>query len=506
LIAKLIAGDGAQHQLYGRSVSLSGGMAAIGAPWDDDLGYRSGSVYILRLRPPGWGEEAKLLASDGESRDEFGRSVSASGRKVLIGAPEDDDNGEDSGAAYVFRYDGSIWIQEAKLLPDDGRPEDLFGSSVALSGDTALIGAFLDRTNGRWSGAAYVFRFDPDESGRWVQEAKLLPDDGTSGDHFGLSVSISGDTAVIGSPCDDDNGSGSGSAYVFGFHPGGPQRWIQEAKLLADDGEFPDHFGRAVSISGETALIGAPFDDDNGRHSGSAYAFRFDGSTWSQEAKLLAEDGAADDFFGYAVSFSRDTAVIGAYQTDEQGYNSGAAYVFRRSGSKWSREAKIVPADGAPTDYFGVSVAVCDDIAMIGARYDDDNGINSGSAYSYVMTCKPGACCIEEVGDCTNDVPPAECLRNGFRFEAGVSCDDLEPPCRPSTCTRDPEWLCDGDVDGDGQVNPVDSALVRAAFGSVAESDLCNFDLDCDGQINPVDSGIVQSLIGTCETPRDSCP
>ena len=227
-------------------------------------------------------ELAKLLASDGTAAELFGYSVAISGDTAAIGAFHDNDNGDDSGSAYIFRFNGSSWVQEAKLLASDGADDDWFGYSVAISGDTAVVGAYGDDDNGNLSGSAYIFRFN---GSSWVQEAKLLASDGAEGDWFGFSVAISGDTAVVGAYGDDDNGDLSGSAYIFRFDG---SSWIQEAKLLASDGAMGDYLGLAVAISGDTAAIGAYHDDDNGDDSGSAYIFRFNGSSWVQEAKLLA--------------------------------------------------------------------------------------------------------------------------------------------------------------------------------------------------------------------------
>jgi len=228
-------------------------------------------------------ELAKLLASDGAQDDWFGYSVSVSGDTTVIGAYRDDDNGSDSGSAYIFRFNGSNWVQEAKLLASDGAANDYFGISVGISGDTAVIGAS--------NGSAYIFRFN---GSSWVQESKLLASDGA----LGQSVGISGDAAVIGASGDDDNGEYSGSAYIFRFNG---SNWIEEAKLLASDGAAHDSFGISVGIWGDTAVIGAVGDDDNGNDSGSSYIFRFNGSSWVQEAKLLASDGAEDDYFGWSV-------------------------------------------------------------------------------------------------------------------------------------------------------------------------------------------------------------
>jgi hypothetical protein len=169
---------------------------------------------------------------------------------------------------------------------------------------------------------------------------KLLAEDGAAGDRFG-NVSVSGDTAVIGAGSDDDNGDESGSAYVFVRAADGT--WSQQAKLTAADGAAIDCFGWSVAVSGGTAVIGAAGDDDNGDQSGSAYVFvRAVDGTWSQQAKLTAPDGAAEDLFGISVAVDGGTAVIGAYQDDDRGENSGSAYVFvRAADGTWSKQADV---------------------------------------------------------------------------------------------------------------------------------------------------------------------
>jgi len=227
---------------------------------------------------PAWGltatEVAKLLPADGAEVDQFGGSVAVSGDTAVIGASYDDDNGVESGSAYVFTRDGAgVWTEVAKLLPADGAGLDWFGRSVAVSGDTAVIGALGDDDNGVISGSAYVFTRDG--AGVWTEQAKLLAADGAEGDDFGVSVAVSGDTAVIGARRDDALGSNSGSAYVFTRDGAGV--WTEQAKLLAADGADGNFFGWSVALSGDTAVIGAYGDDDNGYYSGSAYVFQLEG-------------------------------------------------------------------------------------------------------------------------------------------------------------------------------------------------------------------------------------
>ena len=245
----------------------------------------------------------------------------------MIGAPQDDDNGYSSGSAYIFERDGlGHWNEVQKLTASDGAEGDWFGRSVSISGDYAVIGARYDDDNGSFSGSAYVF--ERDGAGNWLEVQKLTASDGNPYDKFGLSVSISGDYAVIGAYLDDDNGSSSGSAYVF--ERDGAGNWSERAKLTASDGAASDSFGYSVSISGEYAVIGARYDDDNGSFSGSAYVFeRGEFGNWSETGKLTACDGEEQDRFGYSVSISGDDALIGAWGDDDNGSSSGSAYVYK---------------------------------------------------------------------------------------------------------------------------------------------------------------------------------
>ena len=315
-----------------------------------------------------WNETQKLLASDGAVSDYFGCSVSLSGNTALIGASNDDNY---KGSAYVFTRTGTTWTQQAKLLASDGVAYYYFGYSVSLDGDTALIGAPGNEL-------AYIFT----RTGiTWTQQAKLLASDGAAGDGFGCSVSLSGDIALIGAPTVYE--TTPGSAYVF-TRTG--TTWTQQAKLLASDGVAGDNFGWSVSLSGYTALIAVPGDSDNGVDSGSAYVFIRTGTTWTQQAKLLPTDGAAGDNFGFSVSLSGDTAFIGADGDDDNEVNSGSAYVFIRTRTTWTQQAKLLASDGAAEDWFGCSVSLNDNTALIAAEFDNDNGEYSGSVYVFTRT------------------------------------------------------------------------------------------------------------------------
>ncbi|MHC4069371.1 MAG: FG-GAP repeat protein [Planctomycetota bacterium] len=350
-----------------------------------------GTVYFDDIRlysdtpqePQCWEEQTKLLASDGAVQDRFGLSVAVSGDYAVVGAPSDEDNGYASGSGYIFVRDGNNWGQQAKLLPSDGQEDDNFGDSVSISGDYCIIGAHVDDDNGQYSGSAYIFVQDGNS---WVQQAKLLASDGAAYDYFGRPVSICDDYAIVGAKGDDDNGYSSGSAYIF-VRDG--NSWVQQAKLTASDGQEYDYFGSSVSISGDYCVVGAYEDDDNGNASGSAYMFKREAELWSEQAKLTASDGAAGDWFGISVSVSGDYAIVGDSNDTDNGYASGSAYIFVRDGNSWLQQAKLLPSDGEEWDLFGVSVSISGDYGVVGALFDDDNGLDSGSAYVFENICEP---------------------------------------------------------------------------------------------------------------------
>jgi hypothetical protein len=374
---KITAEDAAAGDYFCYSVSINGDYAIVGAPYDDDNGEMAGSAYIFIRDGEGWIQQAKLTAEDADAGDTFGLSVSMSGDYAIVGSFQDDDNGERSGSAYIFVRDGNNWSQQAKLTADDGAANDGFGQEVSISGDYVVVGAVGNDDQGEFSGSAYIFARDGEN---WSQQVKLTADDGAADDHFGFRVSISGDYALIGAYGDNDNGGNSGSAYVF-IREG--ENWSQQAKLTADDGEAGDELGGyGVCINGNTALLGA-YGDDN--RTGSAYIFVREGENWSQQAKLMANDRSARDRFGMSSSISGGVAVVGSYLDDDDGENSGSVYTFHLEGENWIQASKITASDAEAGDHFGWSVSISGASVIIGAYDNDDDGEKSGSAYIYQL-------------------------------------------------------------------------------------------------------------------------
>ena len=359
--AKLTASDGMANALFGFSVSISGDAALVGAYGSNS---NQGAAYIF-TKGAAWttATQAKLTASDGAALDNFGFSVSVSGDRAIVGA-NNATVGVNSaqGAAYMFERNAGIWTQTAKKSASDGTSGEAFGGSVSISEDTAIIGAIYAQIGASSSrGAAYVFRSPPDN--------KLTASDGAVNDRFGLSVSNSGDTAIVGA---FQANSSQGAAYIF---TRSGDIWIQTAELTASDGTPGSNFGNSVSISGEKVSVGA-------YQRNAAYVFTRSGGIWTQTAKITASDGGVYDGFGGSVSISGDTVMVGSYGSNSY---QGAAYIFVRSGSLWGQTAKFTASDGAADDYFGYSVSISGDTAMAGA-YRVTVGANSQQGAAYIFS------------------------------------------------------------------------------------------------------------------------
>ena len=447
---KVTALDGNAFDKFGDSVAISGNHAVVGAYGDDDNGGSSGSAYIFSFDGTYWIQSQKLTASDGKSLDKFGYSVSISGNYAVVGAYGDDDNGESSGSAYIFSFDGTNWVQSPKLTASDGVSWDKFGKSVAISGNYVIIGAPGSNDGGESSGSAYVFFFN---GSTWQEVQKLTASDGTSWDNFGHSVVVSGNIAVIGAPVASGTDVTSGSAYIFQNNTGS---WTQVQKLTASDGASWDKFGHALALSGTDILIGAPGDDDNSESSGSAYLYTNNGSSWIQSQKFLASDGAYADYFGNSVSINGNYIVIGAYGNDYLGISSGASYLFLFNGASWAEDSRWHASYGMPADYFGKAVAFSGYFALVSSHGDDDNGESSGSLAIYWNFVTDIDTDGDTIPDDLDNCPTIANLDQVDWDDDGIGdvCDNC--PAIPNNNQSDVDNdtlgdVCDnGDTDGDG--------------------------------------------------------
>lgn len=346
----------------------------------------SARVSVLVVTPVFRG--AVISAEDEKYRESwFGASAAISGDYAVVGAPLADLNGkEDCGAAYIFKREGSGWRRQAKLSAGTGLPWDYFGSSVAISGDTVIVGASYAEVDGLYTaGAAYIFKRQNES---WVEQARLSSTNPAAGEYFGHSVAISGNHAMVGVDTSNDN-LYNPKVYIYHFDG---TTWIPRAQLSPSDPESYWHFGNSVSINGDYAAVGAPYNFISGDQ-GSVYLYEYDGFAWQEKNILTASDAGSHDHFGTSVSISGDYLIAGAINHDlaepdgEEGEggtlmvdDAGAAYIFKRGPDGWFEESKLVAGDAADRLKFGLSVAVNGEYALVGADHNFNNGANNLSA------------------------------------------------------------------------------------------------------------------------------
>lgn len=371
--------DGAAFDYFGYAVSMDEDRVVVGAPNSDGVKKRTGVVNIFDFDETGWRNVQRLSAPDSEEYDEFGYSVSLQGNYIVVGDPFTDNQGGNSGSVYVYELKNYKWHFIQKLIPDEYYEYDNFGISVGIDADTIVVGA--NRTEVYGDGAVYVFKFNGSE---WQQVQKLYAQDGTGGENFGVSVSISDNRILIGDDLDDDLGFNSGSAYIFEYNG---NQWIQSKKLLPSKGETRGKFGNSVHISGNQLIIGSENKTVSEYYgAGSAYIFEYNGSSWIESKVLNAQDPHNNDNFGSSVKIINDNVIIGSRLRDEFGVNSGAVYYYNLVDSEWKLMKKFLPGDGGGLDFFGNSVDVFGDKVIIGAYGNNDNGNDSGSAYIFDLS------------------------------------------------------------------------------------------------------------------------
>ena len=380
---KLLPSDGQPEDQFGYSVAIDGKTVLVGAH-NVDLPHSpdTGAAYVFSLTSDGWKQQAKLVAQPAFANDTVGGNVALHRDNALLGAIKRDDKGEDAGAVISFEHIDTQWQQRQVLTADDAKPGDAFGQSIALNDRFLVIGAPHSDAPGDDSGAVYVFARD---NNQWTHHTKLTANDGAAGDLFGISVAIDGNTVLVGADLNDEKAEKAGAVYAFVFDDG---QWQQQAKLMANDAGHTDIFGVRVALSGDTALISARRDDviDVGKDAGSAYIFKRHNGTWQQTQKLIAPDGKADDRFGRGVALVDDTALITAMHHDVSGKNAGALYVFKKRHDQWLFDSKIVANDAATDDRFGWNLSVSTHHAVIATPHKDDNGNGSGAAYIVDLT------------------------------------------------------------------------------------------------------------------------
>jgi hypothetical protein len=383
---------GLEEDRFGNSVAISGNTAIIGAGWVTIAGNRHrGAAYVYTRTGQSWSLQQTLTASDGAANDEFGSSVAINGDTAIVGAFQATVGGHQyQGAAYVFTRSGNTWAQQQKLTAGDNAA-GFFGFSMAMSSDTAIIGAVNSKigTNSG-QGASYVFV----KSGNsWSEQQKLSANDGVSNSNFGVSVGISGDTVIIGAHGDPIEGNVlQGAAYIF---TRSGSAWSQHQKLTTPLSLPYKAFGYSVGINGDTVVVGALQETINGKPGqGSAYVFVRTGNTWTQQQRLTASDGASGDNFGFAVAISNESIVVTSPYDDVGEREQGSAYVFARTGASWLERQRI---SHDTCDFFGSAVATNGDSIIVGNAFDNINNIRrQGSATIFVAPVVNFDLCLQD--------------------------------------------------------------------------------------------------------------
>ncbi len=390
LLAKLVANDGAAGDFLGLTSAIDGDIAVVGAPYEDGSGAERGAVYVFSRDQGGtnvWGLVTKLVASDGVDSDYFGGSVAVSGDTIVVGAPGADATGTDMGAVYVFsRNQGGTdaWGQVKKITAGDGDDSDYFGVAVGLDGDTLAVGADLEDSGGGNAGAAYVFYRAQGGDDNWGEVVKLTAASPAAADQFGFSIAVQGDVLVAGVPGRDGSGTSRGSACVFSRNQGGADAWGQVAEITAADAADENYFGYAVSVWGDTVVVGSPNESSGATNGGAAYVFsRNAGGTdaWGQIQKFASTIASAQA--GVAVAVGETYAAIGAKYAGGGGTQKGEVYVLAKDEGgtdNWGHLQTLRASGANDYDVLGYSVGVSGVDIIAGAPGDDDKGEQSGSA------------------------------------------------------------------------------------------------------------------------------
>lgn len=442
---RLSAADGGPADNFGTSVAVDGNIAIIGAPFDDvGPNVDQGSAYIFVRNGSTWDLQAQLNASDGSAGDQFGISVGISGDTAIIGA---DGSHFSRGSAYIFVRRGTSWSQQSHLTASDGLQADHFGWSVAISLESVVIGAYGDDIGSQVDrGSAYVFA----RSGKdWSQQAHLFGVYDRPRDYFGYSVGISADTVIVGVfLADVGMNVNQGSAYIFARNG---TTWSQWAYLTAPDGAAGDRFGTSVAIHKGTAIVGAFFHADGANIAqGAAYIFVRNDPVWEEQAKLTATDGAASDYFGNSVSIDCDNAVVGAFLADIRTVaDQGAAYIFTRSGTAWKQTNKLATPYSSANGNFGNSVSFSGDTALIGFPGDTVGASSSqGSALVYDLASGTRKARFDFDGDGESDIAVFRPGDNTWYINYSSNGEFY-----PKKWGQAGDYLMPGDFDGDGKTD-----------------------------------------------------
>lgn len=507
---KLTASDGSSGDFFGVSIAILDNLTVVGAPHGD----YGGGVYIYdsAKSPDVFGYETKLTASDSSAAiAAFGSSVAISSNYLVVGANLEGGRYAYSGSVYVYDLTKSPneANYETKIKASDEIDNARFGGSVAISGSLIAVGAFYDAEPHHLSygpGSAYIYDLakTPEETG---YETKLKASDRDLDDNFGFSVDISNDRVVVGAPRDDDNGTSSGSLYVYDLTKN-PSELGYETKITASDGAAGDSFGYQVRISGDLVFAGSRNVDDNGTNSGSVYIYDLTKNSGDDgyETKLQSSDSNAGDNFGVSIAISNNQLVVGAYG-DENYYGSAYVYDLTKQVGESDYEIKLKASDGNAEDLFGGRVAVSGNRVAVSAYRSDGNGADTGSAYlyeisrssdSYTVTFKldefgiwtGGSELIQTISEGSAIEPTFSVVPGKFFTGWDVSFDNIS-----SDTTVTAQYVDDIDTDGDGLIYSVEYSAGTDPNLADTDGDLIFDNLEIDIGTDPLVKGVIEESL-----------
>lgn len=348
---------------FGHAVAAEGDRVLVGAPSDRTALGQTGSATLFQWNGSVWVPEARLLAAEGGTSDQFGWSVAIDGSACVVGAIS-----RNQGTVYMFRFDGAAWSEEQSFSGSLSLKS--YGRSVAIEGDRILVGVPGATSQGGSTGAVDYYEY---RSGTWSRRQRIVASDAAAADSFGFDVALDGDRAVVGARGHLDAGTTTGAVYVFTFDG---TAWVEEQKLVASDAQSLMQLGYSVDLEGDVIVAGAPEDGSAAVDAGAVYVFRHDGLFWQEEAKRTASDASASDHFGYSVALDGDAFIVGARFAAVSRSHSGAAYVFRRMGGVWSEESKLTAKIPYASQGFGREVDAWQGRVLVGAPY-----VRRNSAY-----------------------------------------------------------------------------------------------------------------------------
>lgn len=397
-VAELVPQKGRAEIRFGRAVAVAGKQVLVGSPFDGDEGSADGSVHAFGDSRRGWRRVQRFQWTDPKSPDRFGAALAVGGARLAVARDRSDEAGIDAGGVAIFRKVGAHWRHEADLVAPDGEAADEFGTCLAVAGDSVAIGAPRDDRDGiHDAGSVSVFTV---RDGVWSRDALIAAPTPAASGWFGNAVALSGPLLAIGAYGDDARGMNAGAAFVWRR---GAEGWKAEVRLEAEDGAAGDWFGFALDLHDDLLAVGAPRDDRAGESAGCVRIYRRIRGTWSLEETLRPTAGTDTGWFGYAVDLTDDRLAVGMPGDDEGGTAAGSVRIFRRAAGGWREEFILRPPKPRDWLQFGASVAIGGELAVAGMLRDEDGPPVPGSAWVFRLGGRAGG-----EGSTGRTSPPAE--------------------------------------------------------------------------------------------------